>query len=53
KGKEPIQPTGKYPPASALNDLIMKASKVTLQGQNEMSSSNAHPVTAPTNQQEN
>ncbi|CAG8561385.1 7230_t:CDS:1, partial [Racocetra fulgida] len=33
KGKETSQPAGKYPPAPVLNDLIMRASKVSLQGQ--------------------
>ncbi|CAG8619511.1 4295_t:CDS:1, partial [Scutellospora calospora] len=43
KEKETKQPTGKYSLTPVLNDLIKKASKVTLQGQNTtITSANPH-----------
>ncbi|CAG8511641.1 6570_t:CDS:2, partial [Dentiscutata heterogama] len=42
KGKETSQPTGKHTPATVLNDLIMRASKVSFQGQNGTTSSKVH-----------
>ncbi|CAG8662617.1 14216_t:CDS:2 [Gigaspora rosea] len=40
KGKETVPASGKYPPTPVLNDLIARASKVSIQGQTP-------PVTAP------
>ncbi|CAG8483490.1 13970_t:CDS:1, partial [Gigaspora margarita] len=40
KGKETVPASGKYPPTPVLNDLIARASKVSIQGQTT-------PATAP------
>ncbi|CAG8631915.1 16913_t:CDS:2, partial [Cetraspora pellucida] len=49
KGKETAQPIGKYPSIPVLNDLIMRASRVTLQGQNTMTSPSTHLAATSTN----
>ncbi|CAG8839371.1 22338_t:CDS:2, partial [Racocetra persica] len=47
--KETAQPMGKYPSTPVLNDLIMRASRVTLQSQDSITPPSAHPATSPTN----
>ncbi|CAG8795055.1 6184_t:CDS:2, partial [Gigaspora margarita] len=46
KGKETVQLTGKYPLTPVLNDLIMRTSKVTIQGQDATTPS-THQATLP------
>ncbi|CAG8777627.1 16078_t:CDS:1, partial [Racocetra persica] len=49
KGKETAQPIGKYPPTPVLNDLIMRASRVTLQGQDTTTPPSTHLAATSTN----